>query len=472
MKKNVDTQQRYAFRKLKFGLVSVAVALLFGISYQVSADETFVVSDVSTEVTVDATDSSDINNTITDGVITDGPVASAIDSISESAETVIVPEESAEVGDVIDVNIDSTEPVITETTDGDKEIATAQATVTVTTTSIADPEEPVGISDPVVEVSEATATDEDDNYTYTQYEKVTKTTVTEIVKETDVVTNVIAPKADVVFIIDHTGSMSDQIEAVKDNIKDFVSGLDAHNVGVRLGLIDYEDSSDVNYIDFSGSRFTTDTDAFIQALEAITIRGGFEEPTTPLTYIASSGDYDWSTDADAKRFAILITDEDFDYYSAGVPSLESTIQALQAAGISTTVIGETYLQDEFTSLVNATGGIFVDIDSDFAQVLSNDILTWIVETIEEGRLLKVVTETYDFYIEVVAVPKAISSVDEVTLISVKEDDNTPKTTVITITDSEQLPETGSQSNAMLSVAGIISLALASGLVGFKKKTKE
>lgn len=26
MKKNVDTQQRYAFRKLKFGLVSVAVA--------------------------------------------------------------------------------------------------------------------------------------------------------------------------------------------------------------------------------------------------------------------------------------------------------------------------------------------------------------------------------------------------------------------------------------------------------------
>ncbi|WP_158527589.1 YSIRK-type signal peptide-containing protein, partial [Streptococcus gallolyticus] len=30
MKKNVDTQQCYAFRKLKFGLVSVAVALLFG----------------------------------------------------------------------------------------------------------------------------------------------------------------------------------------------------------------------------------------------------------------------------------------------------------------------------------------------------------------------------------------------------------------------------------------------------------
>lgn len=48
-------------------------------------------------------------------------------------------------------------------------------------------------------------------------------------------------KADVIFLIDTTGSMSDAIDNVKNNISSFVRKLKEEKVEVRLGLIEYKD---------------------------------------------------------------------------------------------------------------------------------------------------------------------------------------------------------------------------------------
>ncbi len=50
-------------------------------------------------------------------------------------------------------------------------------------------------------------------------------------------------QADIVFIIDTTGSMGTQIQHVKNNIGNFVSALTAHNIDVNLGLVTYGDLS-------------------------------------------------------------------------------------------------------------------------------------------------------------------------------------------------------------------------------------
>ena len=49
--------------------------------------------------------------------------------------------------------------------------------------------------------------------------------------------------ADIVFIIDTTGSMGAQIQHVKNNIGNFVAALEAHSIDVNLGLVTYGDLS-------------------------------------------------------------------------------------------------------------------------------------------------------------------------------------------------------------------------------------
>ena len=124
------------------------------------------------------------------------------------------------------------------------------------------------------------------------------------------------------------------------NIETFVRNLSAKNIQARLGLVEYEDSKQQKYHDFNGSKFTSDPESFISALKTIKIWGGFEDATVPLHHIATSK----TTTGDLVQTTIallsLITDEDIDL-TPYTPTKEATLKALQDAGISLTVVGET-----------------------------------------------------------------------------------------------------------------------------------
>lgn len=124
------------------------------------------------------------------------------------------------------------------------------------------------------------------------------------------------------------------------NVETFVRNLSAKNIQARLGLVEYERASEVKYHDFNGSKFTSDPESFISALKTIKTDGYYENATVPLHHIATSGDYNWGTGANNHRFAFLITDEDIDL-TKDTPTKEATLKALQNAGISLTVVGET-----------------------------------------------------------------------------------------------------------------------------------
>ncbi|MED9974999.1 MAG: vWA domain-containing protein [Streptococcus salivarius] len=325
-------EKQIRFRKQSLILSSVALATIFA-GTAVSADETATTTPATPATTTEAAPQS------TTAQI---PIAKATEEIKAKANTPVIPLENAKVGDVVGVDVKATEPTVTakESTDGTEAIATA------------------------------TSTEETDEYVATTTETVNKTTVVEVVKEADVVNRQeVKGTTDIVFIVDKSGSMDSHITDVANNIEKFVRDLESKNVQARLGLVDYESSKDTTYHDFGGSKFTTDTNAFIGKLKAIRTTGSDEEATTALSHIATSPDYTWGTGKNNRRFAFLVTDEDIDL-TPKTPTKDATLKALQDAGISLTVVGKKYDEKDFDPLVKGTNGLYLDINKDFADLLN------------------------------------------------------------------------------------------------------
>ena len=425
-------EKQIRFRKQSLILSSVALATIFA-GTAVSADETATTTPATPATTTEAAPQS------TTAQI---PIAKATEEIKAKANTPVIPLENAKVGDVVGVDVKATEPTVTakESTDGTEAIATA------------------------------TSTEETDEYVATTTETVNKTTVVEVVKEADVVNRLeVKGTTDIVFIVDKSGSMDSHITDVANNIEKFVRDLESKNVQARLGLVDYESSKDTTYHDFGGSKFTTDTNAFIGKLKAIRTTGSDEEATTALSHIATSPDYTWGTGKNNRRFAFLVTDEDIDL-TPKKPTKDATLKALQDAGISLTVVGKKYDEKDFDPLVKGTNGLYLDIDKDFADLLNKQFSNYVIETVQEGRVYRIQTDTYEVIATTHLVTKATNQPETVQPATPTVPGNVyyvegtvyEAPTPLQPTYKE-LPETGSSQSAALVSLGLINAALGLGM---------
>jgi hypothetical protein len=86
------------------------------------------------------------------------------------------------------------------------------------------------------------------------------------------------PRIDVVFAIDSTGSMGDEIEVVKANIRDIISEISQAQPApdVRYGIVAYRDRGD-QYVTKSW-QFTRDVQAISRTLAGIVADGGGDKP--------------------------------------------------------------------------------------------------------------------------------------------------------------------------------------------------
>ncbi len=450
-------EKQIRFRKQSLILSSVALATIFA-GTAVSADETATTTPATPATTTEAAPQSTTAQT---------PIAKATEEIKAKANTPVIPVENAKVGDVVGVDVNATEPTVTakESTDGTEAIATASATATVKTTTLADKNTPVGKSEPVKSSETATSTEETDEYVATTTETVNKTTVVEVVKEADVVNRQeVKGTTDIVFIVDKSGSMDSHITDVANNIEKFVRDLESKNVQARLGLVDYESSKDTTYHDFGGSKFTTDTNAFIGKLKAIRTTGSDEEATTALSHIATSPDYTWGTGKNNRRFAFLVTDEDIDL-TPKTPTKDATLKALQDAGISLTVVGKKYDEKDFDPLVKGTNGLYLDINKDFADLLNKQFSNYVIETVQEGRVYRIQTDTYEVIATTHLVTKTTNQPETVqpATPTVRGNVYYVEGTVYEAPTHKELPETGSSQSAALVSLGLISAALGLGM---------
>lgn len=267
MKKGLLKQERFSLRKMKVGLASVAILFAFVQFVQVSADET------STPTTTANVEKSEAKKS---------PIEVAHAEILSSETKPVVKESDAKPGDLIEVSKKESPIDVKDSQEGNEKVHTETATVEVTKTEIA-PAKSEPIPDPKTELTEETVTGKDESGNpYTQYERVEKTTTVEITKTAPTVTK--AGAADIVFVIDRSGSMGGTIDTVRKNVNEFARNLAKDGVAARFGLATFSDEvygrnrgkTDEGTIltKFNESYFTTNPVELEKVLAGIDIANG------------------------------------------------------------------------------------------------------------------------------------------------------------------------------------------------------
>lgn len=111
---------------------------------------------------------------------------------------------------------------------------------------------------------------------------------------------------DLAFVLDTTGSMSQEIEAVKATIQKVAGALAKEQVGVRVGLVEYKDRSD-NLVTKTYP-FATDLTAFARQVSGLGAGGGGDTPEDMNAGLhAAMTELAWS-DRSIARLAFVIAD--------------------------------------------------------------------------------------------------------------------------------------------------------------------
>ena len=453
-------QERFSFRKMKVGLASVAILFAFAQLGQVSADETSKVS--SSEITK-VTEAPKVVEEVK------SPIEVATEEIAAESEKAVVKESEAKPGDLIDVSTKLSPIDVKESQEGNQKVHVETATAEVSKTEIA-PEKTEKLPAPTTVTTENTVTakDEDGN-SYTQYERVDKTTTVEITKTPPTVKK--AGAADIVFVVDRSGSMGGTINTVRKNVNEFARNLAKDGVAARFGLATFSDEvfgrnrgkTDEGTIltKFNESYFTSDPAELEKALAGIKIADGgdYAETSSPaLTQIVST--YDWSKSPKNKKFVVLLTDAPMKQ-DASVPTIAETLASLKAANIERIVATSTSFGTDISYKDFVSEGRLMKIDSNLADSLTKDAASWIVETVSEGRQYKVTKDSYQFYLE------------RRTTVPVLEQKETPKPAPTAYKPAPaKLPETGSNDSSNQTLLGLGIMLAGFGLATSTRKSKE
>lgn len=458
MDKTFMKQQRFSFRKMKVGLASVAILFAFAQVGQVSADEATKTASTSTE-TVKKTEASK------------SAVEAAVAEIKADEAKPVVNQSDAKPGDLVDVSKKVSPIDVKERQEGDQKIHEETATVEVTKTEVA-PVKSEELPAPKTETTESTVSGKDeDGNSYTQYERVDKTTTVEIKKATRTISE--SKSADIVFVVDRSASMYRTIDTVRNNINEFARNLTKDGVAARFGLATFSDEvygrksgeADEGTIltKFNGSYFTSDPAELEKALAGIKIAHGGDFPETPtpaLTQIVST--YDWSKSPKNKKFVVLLTDAPMKE-DPSIPTIANTLASLKAAKIERIVATSKVIGIGYKDFVSE--GRLMDIDHNLADSLTKDATTWIVETVTEGHNYKVTKDNYRFYLE------------RRTTLPVVQTENPIQTTSLPVAtahkqEAAKLPDTGSNDTANYGIAGLGLLMAGLGLTVSNRKSKE
>ncbi|MFC1525434.1 VWA domain-containing protein [Candidatus Latescibacterota bacterium] len=152
------------------------------------------------------------------------------------------------------------------------------------------------------------------------------------------------PRIDVVFLLDATGSMGDEIAVVKEKIREMISeiALGSPAPDVRFGLVAYRDRED-EYVT-RVYPLTRDIDQTIDDLHQIEAGGGgdYPESLNEALHVAVH-QIDWDEDAAASRLVFLIADapphldypQDYDYRDESriAASRDIVVHAIGASGL-------------------------------------------------------------------------------------------------------------------------------------------
>lgn len=141
-------------------------------------------------------------------------------------------------------------------------------------------------------------------------------------------------KADIMFVLDCTGSMQGEIDAIKDAITAFADTIESEGVRVRVGLIEFRDrliGEEPRVLTFAGQPFTNDPAAFRREVAALRATGGGDEPESSLDAVMLALRQPFALDAN--KVIVLVTDAPPHIPDKDTKSVEEVVQAIRGAGV-------------------------------------------------------------------------------------------------------------------------------------------
>ena len=169
--------------------------------------------------------------------------------------------------------------------------------------------------------------------------------------------------ADVVFVLDVTGSMGGEIDEVKENLGAFAHSLDSQGVDYRLAMVTFLDIVENIY------PFTNDVDLFQTYIDAQYAHGGgdWKENSLDAIYAATQLQF---RDQAAREF-IWITDAGYHVNTAPTSlTVEAVVDALLLNGITCNAVAGDGIRVEYCEPITIpTGGDWFDINGNFLDIL-------------------------------------------------------------------------------------------------------
>jgi len=184
--------------------------------------------------------------------------------------------------------------------------------------------------------------------------------------------------ADIVFVLDISGSMEDEINNVKNNIQRLAQSIDDMGVSARWAAITYSDftiyepNEESTIVMNGANNWYTDVNAYKTAIGNISLAYGGDEPEAAVDGLLLANTME--TRKDARVFYILLTDATYkvdNHY--GASSMQDVANTLKDQSINTSVITSTDLYYNYNDLTS-TGGIQANIYSNFADDLINSLV--------------------------------------------------------------------------------------------------
>jgi hypothetical protein len=171
---------------------------------------------------------------------------------------------------------------------------------------------------------------------------------------------------DIVFVLDVTGSMTDEIAGVQNNIVQFADALSKKGIDFRLGMVTFLDYVENVYA------LTNNVQTFQGYVRAQSAHAGDDEPENSLKALDTAAQMAFRPNAKVKF--IWITDAPYHTQGDGTPFTSLTVKPvldrLLSKGITVFSIGPaSYQTDWYMPLYDPTGGQFYNIYGNFQDIL-------------------------------------------------------------------------------------------------------
>lgn len=141
-------------------------------------------------------------------------------------------------------------------------------------------------------------------------------------------------RADIMFVLDCTGSMRGEIDAIRDAITAFADSIASDGVRCRVGLIEFRDrliKEEHRALIFDGEPFTSNPAVFRREVAKLTATGGGDDPESSLDAIMLALRQPFA--AGSNKVIVLVTDAPPHIPDKDTKSMEEVLRAIDSAGV-------------------------------------------------------------------------------------------------------------------------------------------